>query len=119
MLPLCTGGPHETGMPRVVKEGFAGHDGRGGPFSTGGKLDATLADCQARVDTGFGGPQGEVRGRLESGGSGLLIEGKVWGRSVGCLVDTGATVNILSLAWWRAHGEQGEMLAAAGSVYFS
>ena len=30
----------------------------------------------------------------------------MWGLSLECLVDTGATVNILSLTWWRAHGER-------------
>ena len=32
----------------------------------------------------------EVVGRLELGGSGLLIEGRIWGSRVGCLVDTGS-----------------------------
>ena len=47
----------------------------------------------------------QIEGRLERGGAGLLVEGKMWGASVGCLVDTGATINILSLAWFRRHGK--------------
>ena len=60
---------------------------------------------------------GEVLGRLEKGGTGLLVEGQVWGWPVGCLVDTGATVNILSLSWWTTHGEKGELQGSAEKVY--
>ena len=59
----------------------------------------------------------EVQGRLERGDSGLLIEGRLWGQTVGCLVDTGATVNILSWGWWKNHGERGDLQPATESVY--
>ena len=47
----------------------------------------------------------------------MLVEGRMWGLVVGCLVDTGATVNILSLAWWRRHGEQGGASPTTEKVY--
>ena len=33
-----------------------------------------------------------------------MVGGRMWGLVVGCLIDTGATVNLLSMAWWRAWG---------------
>ena len=59
----------------------------------------------------------EVVGRLELGGSGLLIEGRIWSSKVGCLVDTGATVNILSLAWWRTHGQEDQLRPATTQIF--
>lgn len=58
-----------------------------------------------------------MAGRLEKGGAGLLIEGSLGGRSIGCLVDTGATVNMLSLSWWRSHGEPGTLETTKEVVY--
>ena len=58
-----------------------------------------------------------VRGRLERGGAGLLVEGSLGDESAGCLVDTGATVNMLSLSWWRTHGEPGTLRQATEQVY--
>ncbi len=58
-----------------------------------------------------------VVGRLEKGGSGLLVEGRVGDDSVGLLVDTGATVNMLSLSWWRTHGEPGTFETTTELVY--
>ena len=77
----------------------------------------TLADGQARVSGGDGRPSREIRGRLEHGGSGLLVVGQVWGKPVGCLVDTGATVNILGTAWWEAHGRLEELQETKGRVF--
>ena len=56
-------------------------------------------------------------GRLEDGGAGLLVQGRIWDIVVECLVDTGATINILSLAWWNKHGLQDALLPAAGRVF--
>ena len=64
-----------------------------------------------------GRPQKVEVGRLEDGGAGLLVQGRIWGVAVECLVDTGATINILSLAWWNKHGLQDALLPAAGRVF--
>ena len=56
-------------------------------------------------------------GRLERGGSGLLVEGKLEGSLVVCLMDTGASVNLLSLSWWRTHGEPGRLEDTKEMVY--
>ena len=45
------------------------------------------------------------------------MEGKIAGRAVGCLMDTGATVNILSLSWWRQNGEPGSLMITSETVY--
>ena len=36
---------------------------------------------------------------------------------VGCLVDTGATVNILASGWWERHGTPGDLLQSDKEVY--
>ena len=46
-----------------------------------------------------------------------MVEGKIWGASVGCLVDTGATINILSLTWWSKHGRGGHLIPSTEQVY--
>ena len=58
-----------------------------------------------------------MQGRLERGGAGLLIEGNIEGERIGCLVDTGATVNMLSLSWWRNHKEPGSLHSTTERVY--
>ena len=49
------------------------------------------------------------RGRRERRGNGLEVEGALWGQSIGLLVDTGATVSLLSEAWWKAAGQPGQL----------
>ena len=41
-----------------------------------------------------------IAGRRERGGGGLIVEGKLQGKPVQLLVDTGASVNMVSAAWW-------------------
>ena len=45
------------------------------------------------------------KGRRERRGNGLEVEGELLGQEIGLLVDTGATVSLLSEAWWKAAGQ--------------
>ena len=44
------------------------------------------------------------------------MQGRMQDSMLECLVDTGATVNILSVAWWDAHGEEKDLLPAGRQV---
>ena len=62
------------------------------------------------------GPK-EWRGRQEKKGNGLEVKGELWGKEIHLLVDTGATVNLLSSAWWQAEGKPGEIEEAADTLH--
>ena len=47
----------------------------------------------------------------------MLVEGRVGDDTVGCLVDTGATVNILASSWWKRHGCREDLLQSDKEVY--
>ena len=55
----------------------------------GGKLGATPADGQGGVEMWKKGDMGVAPGRMEANGTGWVVEGKLWGRPVEFLVDTG------------------------------
>ena len=48
-----------------------------------------------------------IKGQREGRGTCILVEGRLWGRSLQLLVDTGATINVLSIAWWSKNGRPG------------
>ena len=79
------------------------------PYSSGiGKLEAI--STEGRVEIGGGGdgrPITTVKGQREGRGTCVLVEGRLWGKTLQLLVDTGATVNVLSVAWWSRNGQPG------------
>ena len=57
------------------------------------------------------------KGRRERRGNGLEVEGKLWGQEIGLLVDTGATVSLLSEAWWKAAGQPGHLESVTEALH--
>ena len=45
------------------------------------------------------------------------MEGALWGRRVEFLVDTGASVNVLSMQWWKNQGYPGVVVPTEQKVY--
>ena len=58
-----------------------------------------------------------VPGRRERGGGGLIVEGKLRGNRVQLLIDTGASVNLISLRWWQAYGGNKPMTGTEVEIY--
>jgi hypothetical protein len=59
----------------------------------------------------------DVQGRQERGGGGLLVPGKVEGQEVQLLVDTGASINLLSWAWWQGKCRHMELRPTREEVF--
>ena len=56
-------------------------------------------------------------GRKERGGGGLIVQGEAQGASVQLLVDTGASVNLLSWAWWKINGTPHHLRQTTEEIY--
>ena len=46
----------------------------------------------------------------------MVVEGQFEGKELGLLVDTGATANLLSIAWWRKEGQPGQQQPRTGRM---
>ena len=62
-------------------------------------------------------PGDTIQGRREKGGGGLIVEGTAHNRPIQLLVDTGASVNLLSTTWWSRNGDQRELSPTREVIY--
>ena len=97
-------------------EGKGGGYGGRGRSTTIGKLGGVPPVGQAGTTGRDIGPP-ECKGRRERKGNGMEVQGRLWGRPVSLLVDTGATVNLLSSAWWAEEGRPGEIREAKETLH--
>ena len=58
----------------------------------------------------------EWKGTKEARGNGLEVEAVLWGHKLNLLVDTGATVNLLSTEWWKAYGRPGRLRESTATL---
>ena len=118
VLRLRTGGAFQEGVSQPGQQrntAASGRDGSGSIDRKFGKLETTSTGSTVEVKDSRA--EKAVQGRREKGGGGLIVPGVLDGHEIQLLVDTGASINLISLSWWTSKGKPGAWAEATEEIY--